>query len=165
MPYYIWISLNSLFVFASALYIWLFAEHDSTLIVTGQLFAQLGILLFIININMYFIFLVIRHSPQRNIKIMLAKWSRKLMKLHIPIAVTGTAVILLHAGIMLQNISLDLTHPKMISGMIGIGFLCFTLFAGYLRRRRASGFRRKFHLTMALTFGVAFCVHLFFPIY
>jgi len=165
MPYYIWIGLNALFILVSAVYIWLFAEHDSTLIVAAQFLAQLGILLFIININMYFIFLVIRHSPQRNIKIMLAKWSRKIMKLHIPIAVTGTAVILLHAGIMLQNISLELTHPKMTSGIIAIGFLCFTLFAGYLRRKRASGFRRKFHLVMALSFGVVFCVHLFFPIY
>lgn len=166
MPYYIWLTVNVLFVIGSALYIWLADTHLSTVIITGKLFSQLALILFIINVNMYFIFLVIRKAKQRSIKVLLAKWSRKMMKLHIPIAMLATSLILIHAGIMLTQMGkyISYFHPKMITGYFGIILLILTLIGGYRRHRRASGFRRKFHLSMALIFAVMFTVHLFLPI-
>lgn len=166
MPHYIWIGVNLLFIVCSAIYIWLTGTQISTLITTGKIFSQLAILLFLINVNMYFIFLVIRKSTDRNIKVLLAKISRKMMKAHIPIAVSGTSLILIHAIIMITQMHpyISLWHPKMISGYVSIFFLIVTLIGGYRRYIRASGFRRKFHLIMAMVFALFFTVHLFWPI-
>lgn len=166
MSYYIWLLINVLFLIGSALYIWITDTHLSTLITTGKLFSQLAIILFIINVNMYFIFLVIRKSKQRNIKVTLAKWSRKMMKAHIPIAMIGTSLILIHAGVMLTQMGkfVSYIHPKMITGYLGIVLLTLTLIGGYRRHKRASGFRRKFHLVMALIFAGVFTFHLFLPL-
>ncbi len=166
MPYYIWLTLNILFLIGSALYIWLSDTHLSTLTTAGKFFSQLAILFFIVNVNMYFIFLVIRKSKQRKIKVTLAKWSRKMMKAHIHIATIGTSLILIHAGIMLTQMGkyISYLHPKMITGYLGIILLILTLIGGYRRHKRASGFRRKFHLVMALIFATIFTVHLFLPL-
>jgi hypothetical protein len=165
MPYYVWIIINVLFIIVSALYIWTFHPYDSSVILFGKLFAQLAIILFLINVNMYFIFLVIRKSKVRNVKISLSKLSRKMMKAHIPIALAGTSLIVIHAGIMLFQLGeiIGFIHPKMITGYIGMFLLSITLFAGILRHKKSSGFRRKFHLTMAMIFTGVFIFHLFLP--
>lgn len=166
MSYYIWLTVNIIFIVASAIYIWLFRSHTSTIITVGQLFAQVGIILFLININMYFIFRVIRRSKVRKLKIYLAKMSRKMMKAHIPIATLGTVMIVFHSCIMLLQVGeiIGYTHSKLVSGYGAILFLCMTLFAGYLRHKKATGFRRKFHLSSAVFFAVVFTIHLFLPI-
>ncbi len=165
MTYYIWLSVNILFLIASALYIWLADTHLSTLITLGKVFSQLAIWFFIINVNMYFIFLVIRKSKQRNIRVALAKMSRKMMKLHIHIAMIGTTLILVHAVVMVTQMGqyISYIHPKMIAGYLSLLMLALTLFGGYRRSKKASGFRRKFHLVMALIFAVVFTIHLFMP--
>lgn len=159
----LWISLNILIVVISFVYIWFFRPHDGYLVVTGQFLAQLAILLFLININMYFIFLVIRKTSQRNIKIRLAKFSRFMMKWHIIIAVTATIIIAGHAWINLLKIGpiIGYAHLKMLSGYGAIFLLTATLFAGFLRHKKASGFRRKFHLTTAMFFFIMFLIHMF----
>lgn len=166
MLFYIWLTVNILFLIGSTLYIWLADTQISALITTGKLLSQLAILFFIINVNMYFIFLVIRKAKQRNIKILLAKWSRKMMKLHIPIAILATSLILIHAGIMLTQMGqfISYLHIKMVTGYLSILMLILTLIGGYRRYKRASGFRRKFHLVMALIFAGIFTIHLFMPI-
>lgn len=47
------------------------------------------------------IFLIIRKSKSKPVKVKLAKISRKLMKLHISLAISGTSLILTHALLML----------------------------------------------------------------
>ncbi|GHI00722.1 hypothetical protein [Neobacillus kokaensis] len=128
----------------------------------GQILAQVGIILFLININMYFIFLVIRKTSVRQVKIRLAKFSRHFMKWHIPIAIWGTVVIVGHAIINLTQIGplIGFTHLKLLTGYLAFAMLCPTLFAGWLRHKKASGFRRKFHLTTAMTFLGIFVIHM-----
>jgi hypothetical protein len=166
MSYYVWIIINGLFIIGSVLYIWGVHSYDSTVILLGKLLAQLAILLFLINVNMYFIFLVIRKSKVRNVKVALSKLSRKMMRAHIPIALAGTSLIALHAGIMLFQLGeiIGFFHPKMITGYFAIFMLALTLFAGVLRHKKASGFRRKFHLTTAMIFAGVFIIHLFLPL-
>lgn len=166
MSHYIWIAVNGMFVIVSALYIWLADTQLSAVITTGKLFSQLAILFFLVNVNMYFIFLVIRKSKQRSVKVALAKISRKMMKFHIHIAVIGTSLILVHAGVMLTQMGqyISYAHPKMLAGYMSIVMLTVTLIGGYRRRQRATGFRRRFHLVMALLFAGVFTIHLFLPI-
>jgi hypothetical protein len=162
----LWVIMNICFFFMSFVYIWFFRPHDSTLVITAQLLAQIAVILFIVNINMYFIFLVIRKTSLRKVKVRLAKFSRVLMRWHIHVAVFGTSVIIGHAAINLYELGqvLGFGHLKLVSGYLALAILSFTLFAGYLRHKKSSGFRRKFHLNAAMVFLVAFVLHMFIPI-
>ncbi|WP_077617622.1 hypothetical protein [Bacillus sinesaloumensis] len=166
MAYYIWIFLNALLVISTFIYIWIFRTHDSHIVTLGQGFAQVAIILFIINVNMYFIFLVIRRTKVRKLKITLARLSRLMMKSHIKLAIVGTILIVFHGGIMFFKIGgvIGYGHPKIISGIVAILFLKVTLLAGYLRHKKSSGRRRKFHYTTAFLFTLMFLVHIFLPI-
>jgi hypothetical protein len=159
----LWIWANVILVVILLLYIWLLSPHDSSMVVLAQSLAQLGVILFIVNINMYFIFLVIRNTSQRQVKIRLAKFSRVLMKWHIRIGITGAILILAHAMINFSQMGpvLGFAHLKLLSGYLAITLLSLTLLAGYLRHKKASGFRRRFHLVTAMLFLTAFLVHIF----
>ncbi|WHY86888.1 hypothetical protein QNH39_03155 [Neobacillus novalis] len=163
MYHRIWTLANILLVVISIVYIWLFRPHDSSLVVTGQVLAQAALILFFININMYFIFLVIRKTSIRKVKIRLAKFSRHLMKWHIKIAVLGATIIAGHALINFYVFGplVGYNHLKLLSGYLAVLLLGLTLIAGYLRHKKASGFRRKFHHFTALTFLGAFLLHMF----
>ncbi|MEH7382316.1 hypothetical protein V7138_17785 [Bacillus sp. JJ1533] len=166
MAYYIWIFLNAVLVISTFIYIWVFRTHDSQVVILGQVFAQIAIILFIVNVNMYFIFLVIRRTKVRKLKITLAKLSRYMMKTHIQLAIIGTILIVFHGGIMLAKFGeiIGFLNPKIISGIFALFCLALTLFAGYLRHQKSSGFRRKFHYTTAFLFTFVFLIHVFPPL-
>jgi hypothetical protein len=166
LPHKLWISVNSILIVFSFIYIWFFRHHDSNLVIVAQLLAQMAIILFLVNINMYFIFLVIRKSSVRKVKIRLAKFSRVMMKWHISIAITATTIIIGHATINLYEIApvIGYANLKLVSGYLAILVLSVTLTAGYLRHKKSSGFRRKFHLLTAMTFFIVFIIHMFIPI-
>lgn len=166
MYYRVWTITNILLIIGSIIYIWFFRPHDTTYILVSQFFAQIAIVLFIFNVNMYFIFLIIRKTKQREIKIRLATFSRYFMKWHIKIAITSTLLIIVHTWINLFNIVplIGYGHFKVLMGYSSFIFLLVTLFAGYLRHKKASGFRKKFHRTMAMLFTVMFLIHMLFPI-
>lgn len=155
-----WIGLNILFILAVV--IWsLMGETISVEILTAKTIAQVSLLFFLANINLYFVFLIIRKSKNKEIKKKLVKMSRRAMKLHIPIAVTGTSLIVVHAIIMLVEHPIDFISLKKLSGVAAFLVLFVLLFSGLLRRRKASGFRRKFHINMAFTFLLFFIIHIF----
>ncbi|MFT4415239.1 hypothetical protein ACLM5H_15365 [Fredinandcohnia humi] len=162
MSYIIWILVNVLLVLAISMYIWIFRIEDTRLLMLGQVLAQISLLLFIINLNMYFIFLVIRKTKVRKVKIILAKLSRRMMKGHISIAIFGAILIIFHGEIMLLKLgaSIGYTHSKIITGEIAILFLVITLFAGYLRHKKSSGRRRKFHFLSAFLFLIMVLLHM-----
>lgn len=166
MSYRLWIALNSILIILSVIYIWFFRPHDSSLVIIAQFLAQMAMILFLVNINMYFVFLVIRKSSVRLVKIRLAKFSRVMMKWHIPIAITATTIIAGHAAINLYEIAplIGYGNLKLVSGYLAIAVLSLTLAAGYLRHKKASGFRRKIHLITAMAFFLVFFIHMFIPI-
>ncbi|TLS54063.1 hypothetical protein FE782_01565 [Paenibacillus antri] len=129
----------------------------------GQLAAQLAVVLFFVNLSLAFLFFVIKRSAWKAVKVASVKLARKLMKSHIYVGIAGTALIVIHAGVMLAQLGryVGYVHPKMVSGYAAILLLAITVAAGYLRSRRASGFRRKFHLTAALVFAGLFLAHIF----
>lgn len=155
-----WLSINLLFLFSVLLWSWQ-KELPSTAIITAKGMSQFALLFFLANINMYFIFLIIRKSKSKPVKVKLAKISRKLMKLHISLAISGTSLILTHALLMLIKHPLSLLHVKIVSGMLAIIVLCILLFTGYRRHKKASGFRRRSHIFMAFTFMFFVLIHIF----
>lgn len=132
--------------------------YDSNFILFGKILAQTAFILFLVNINMYFIFLFIRRSKVRKVKIQLARISKQMMRYHVPIAITATALILFHSTIMLlvQGWSL-----KAASGIMAVFLLIILLFTGLLRRRKATGQRRRLHYRMAFLFFAVVLVHIF----
>ncbi|MBO8171108.1 MAG: hypothetical protein H0Z33_04345 [Bacillaceae bacterium] len=163
MYVYLWMTVNALIILVTTFYIWMLDPPDLKLVLLAQFLGQAAFLLFLVNVNMYFIFLVIRKSPIRSWKVRLAAVSRIMMKFHIPIGLTGTVLILFHAGLLLNVAGsyLGYVHPKLVTGYTALLMLAVTLFGGWLRHRRASGFRRKFHLSAALIFAAVVLIHLF----
>lgn len=158
----IWMFANIFLIVGSIMYIWIVRPHTSTMIISSQLLAQLAIVLFLINVNMYFIFLVIRKTPHRKVKISLATFSRYLMKWHIKIALTASFIILGHALINIFHLGpiIGYSDVKMVTGYVSAVLLMPTLVAGYLRHKKASGFRKKFHRRLAIVFVAMFFVHM-----
>jgi hypothetical protein len=97
----------------------------------------------------------------RAVKIKLAKISKRMMKYHIPIAITASILIIIHGLIMTSVYFNQFWRGKTISGLVAIGILMILLYSGLLRRKKATGKRRKFHYTMAFTFSGFVLLHIF----
>jgi hypothetical protein len=152
-----WIIINLITIFI--IISWSFYQgYDSSYVLTGKLIAQAAFILFLINLNMYFVFLLIRKTKVRKVKIKLAQISKKMMKFHIPIAITASLLIIFHGSIMLTVQNWD---PKTWSGILAILGLTVLLFSGLLRRKKATGRRRRFHYTMAFLFFFLVFLHIF----
>lgn len=155
-----WLTINIITVLLIVLWS-LYQGYDSNYILIGKIIAQAAFILFLININMYFVFLLIRKSKIRNVKVKLAQISKKMMRYHIPIAITASLLIIVHAALMISAYVTDLWKAKTVCGAAAIGILIILLFSGLLRRWKASGKRRKFHFTMAFVFFGFVILHVF----
>lgn len=152
-----WLLINILTVLF--IIVWsAFQGFDSNTILIGKILAQVAFILFLVNLNMYFIFLLIRKSKVRNVKIKLARISKQMMRYHIPSAITATGLILFHSTIMLFVHDWSL---KTASGVSAIGALFILLFSGLLRRQKATGMRRRLHYRTAFLFFTFVLVHIF----
>ncbi|NSL52223.1 hypothetical protein [Calidifontibacillus erzurumensis] len=156
-----WIISNTAFILLVIIWSFWHRDYVSPIIVFSQSFAVIAVVLFLININMYFVFLIIRKSKVKEVKKTLALFSRKMMKFHVAIAITATALIIVHAILMISFHPIELFAIKKASGLLAMVILAVHLFSGWLRRKKASGFRRLFHLRMAFIFLFFFLVHIF----
>lgn len=155
-----WLTINIITI--CFIILWSFYQgYDSNYILIGKILAQGAFILFLINVNMYFVFLLIRKSKIRNVKVKLAKISKQMMKYHIPIAMTATFIIIGHGAIMVIAHFEKLMKAKTISGAATFGVLVILLWSGLLRRWKASGKRRKFHYSMAFLFFAFVIFHVF----
>lgn len=155
-----WLVTNILTVIIIVL--WSFYQgYDSNYILMGKIVAQVAFFLFLINLNMYFVFLLIRKSKVRNVKVKLAQISKRMMKYHIPIAITASLLILFHAVVMIYVRLEYLWGTKTISGIVATFILIILLCSGLLRRWKATGKRRRFHYIMAFTFFGFMILHIF----
>ncbi|MBP2242796.1 hypothetical protein J2Z40_003377 [Cytobacillus eiseniae] len=155
-----WLIMNGLTIIIIVLWS-LYRGYESNYILIGKIISQAAFILFLININMYFVFLLIRKSKIRKVKIQLAKISKKMMKFHIPIAITATVLIISHAAIMITAHQEQLWKAKTITGAVAFSLLVLLLYSGLLRRWKASGKRRRFHYTMAFIFLGFVLFHVF----
>jgi predicted anti-sigma-YlaC factor YlaD len=156
----IWLVVN--FFIIIGMVVWsLLHETDGLVLQMATIFSQLAVILVLLNINMYFIFLIIRKTKKRKVKLTLAKLSRKVMKVHVPIAISAASLIILHIIFIIFSIPFDLTKPKLLTGLLAVIGLFFTLLAGYLRSKKATGNRRKYHIMTAFIFFIVALVHIF----
>lgn len=155
-----WLTLNFFIILIIVLWSML-QGYDSSMILIGKVLSQAAFVLFLMNLNMYFIFLFIRKSKVRTVKVTLAQISKRLMKYHIPISITATLLIAGHGMIMMLTHNNSLLNRKIISGIFSFGVLMILLYSGLLRRHKSTGKRRRFHYTTAfLFFGFVF-LHIF----
>jgi predicted anti-sigma-YlaC factor YlaD len=156
----IWLVVNLMIIIGMV--VWsLLHETDGLVLQMATIFSQFAVILLLLNINMYFIFLIIRKTKKRKVKLTLAKLSRKVMKVHVPIAISASSLIILHIIFIVFSIPFDLTKPKLITGLLAVIGLFFTLLAGYLRSKKATGTRRKYHIITAFIFFIVALVHIF----
>jgi hypothetical protein len=156
----VWLSINVLIIIGMLTWS-LLHQTDGILLGIATIFSQLAVVLLLLNINMYFIFLIIRKTKKRKVKLTLAKISRKVMKLHVPIAISASSLILLHIIFITMSIPFDLAKLKLATGLIAAVGLLLTLMAGYMRSKKASGIRRKTHILAAYTFLALTLIHIF----
>ena len=71
-----WLAINIITVLLIVLWS-SYRGADSNYILLGKIAAEAAFCLFLININMYFVFLLIRQSKVRNVKVKLAKLSKE----------------------------------------------------------------------------------------
>ena len=139
----------------------LYQGYETNFILIGKMVAQAAFFLVLINVNMYFVFLLIRKSKIRNVKVKLAKISKRMMRYHIPIAITASILVLFHASMMIYARLENLWDITIISGIVTICILILLLFSGLLRRWKATGKRRRFHFIMAFIFFGFMIIHIF----
>ncbi|QOY38747.2 hypothetical protein AWH56_023860 [Anaerobacillus isosaccharinicus] len=141
---------------------WSFYQGSSSYyILSAKIISQVAFVLFLVNVNMYFVLLLIRKGKDRNVKVKLAKISKKMMKYHVAIAITAVGLIVLHGSMMISVHTQQLQNSKIVSGIFAFLVLTILLFSGVLRKLKASGFRRKFHYRMAFIFFVFVITHIF----
>lgn len=146
-----WMVVNLIFLIG--VFVWgMRGDEVSIIIIISKTLAQVALTLFWLNINMYFLFLIVRKNKKKDMKITLAKFARKIMKIHIPIAVMATTLIIVHGYIMLNKHTFLMTNYKMISGILASMVLLILLMSGIMRKLKSSGFRRRFHLSMVFIF-------------
>jgi hypothetical protein len=155
-----WFLTNALIV-AIILVISFYRGYDSSGILFGKVAAQAAFILFLVNTNMYFVFLMIRKSRVRDVKVTLARISKKMMKYHIPFAITATILIFAHGLIMGYAHLENVIQIKILSGITAMAILPLLLYSGYRRHKKATGKRRKYHYTMAFVFLSFAVIHIF----
>lgn len=162
MSYWYWFFGNILFLTLISLYIALFNPVRSDIISFAKLTATVSIFLFLTNASMFIIFMTIRKTKSKQVKLFFVKLSRKVFKFHIPIAITATSLVSFHAFVMVfyKGAVINYFDLNVMFGVIAYLLLIFTLIAGYYRYRRASGLRKKTHRYLALSFVTAFIIHL-----
>jgi 4-amino-4-deoxy-L-arabinose transferase-like glycosyltransferase len=156
----IWLFVNLMIIVGMVAWS-LLHQTDGLFLQFATVFSQFAVILILLNLNMYFIFLIIRKSKKRKVKLTLAKISRKVMKVHVPIAISAASLIILHIIFIVFSIPFDLTKPKLLTGLLAAIGLIFTLIAGYLRSKKASGTRRKLHILTAFVFFLMALLHIF----
>ncbi|URM31992.1 hypothetical protein LLY41_16570 [Cytobacillus firmus] len=155
-----WLGINFLTILIILL--WSFYKgYDTNLILLGKVLAQAAFILFLLNLNMYFVFLLIRKSKLRKVKITLAKISKKMMKYHVSIGVTASFLVIIHASLMIAAHLQELWSIKISSGFFTLLLLAVLLFSGVLRRRKSTGMRRRFHYKTAFVFLGFVLLHVF----
>lgn len=157
---YRWLLTNGLTIMV-IITVSFYRGYDSNAVLFGKLLGQGAFVLFLLNLNMYFVFLLIRKSPVRDVKVRLARISKRMMKFHIPLAVTGTVLIAGHVVLMGYSHIDKLLQAKTISGAMAIALLGTVLFTGYRRHKKSTGKRRKNHYTTAFLFIAVALGHIF----
>jgi hypothetical protein len=106
---------------------------------------------------LYIFLYAISHLPNIRIRKNLVRFTKIYIRFHIALAIMGTLFIMLHAALMLSIIPIH--SSKAITGFLAVIGLLAVLTTGYLRKRRSSGRRRRYHRYAAFVFIAFVIIH------
>jgi hypothetical protein len=120
--------------------------------------AHFAIIYFLIAFLLYVFLYGISHLPKSRIRKKVVIFTRVFIRFHIAIAIVGAIIIVIHATLMLTIIPIE--SPHALTGLLTLLSLLAVLITGYLRKRKSSGKRRRYHRYMAFLFIVVLLIHL-----
>jgi DMSO/TMAO reductase YedYZ heme-binding membrane subunit len=120
--------------------------------------AHFAIIYFSAAFLLYVFLYGISHFPKGRTRKTLVMFTRIYIRFHIAIAIIGTLMIIFHASLMLTIIPIN--SPYALTGLLTLLGLLGVLITGYLRKRRSSGKRRRYHRYMAFLFIILVIIHL-----
>jgi cation transport ATPase len=120
--------------------------------------ANFAIIYFAIAFLLYLFLYGISHLPISRTRKRLVTFTRIYIRFHIAVAIVGTIFITLHATLMLSII--PITSQTAITGLLTLISLIGVLFTGFLRKRKSSGKRRRFHRYVSFLFVSFLVIHL-----
>jgi membrane-anchored protein YejM (alkaline phosphatase superfamily) len=123
---------------------------------SAKLFGRLAIGYFFLSFLLYLFLYLISHLPKSKARGRLVIFTRVYIRFHIAISIIGALLIVLHVTIMT---SLMPKTQETITGLLTMIALFSVLFTGYLRKRKSSGKRRRFHRYMAFLFITLVIIH------
>ncbi|WP_158736920.1 hypothetical protein [Alteribacillus sp. YIM 98480] len=109
---------------------------------------------FLLAFLLYPLLLGVKHSRRR----MLVTFTRIYIRFHIATAILGTVLLLPH--VVGMPFYYAVTNPKALSGLLAVCSFLAVWVSGYLRKKRSSGKRRRYHRYTAFLFIVILFVHL-----
>lgn len=129
-------------------------------ILVASVMGIIGLFFILFNWNMHAIFSKIRKLKSRNERIKIAKYARKIMPYHLTIGICGLLFVTGHSILEIYNYGISL-HMKTLSGLLALTGLIIVTISGYLRRVKATRYRRFFHLYSSMILFVLVVIHIF----
>jgi hypothetical protein len=123
---------------------------------SAKLFGKLAIIYFSLAFLLYLFLYLISHLPKSKLRRILVVFTRIYIRFHIALAIIGTLLIAIHVIIMASIVP---SSVNAITGFFALLALVTVLFTGYLRKRKSSGNRRRFHRFMAFLFIGLVIIH------
>lgn len=120
--------------------------------------AQYAVVYYIAAFLLYIFLLAIIHLPESDKRKSLVLFTRVYIRFHVALAIMGTLFISFHITWMMTIIPLN--NPKGFTGLLASCGLLALLITGYLRIRKSSGRRRRYHRYMAFVFILFVIIHL-----
>lgn len=123
----------------------------------------LGFALFIFNWTRNAVFATIRNIDDRERKIKLARFSKKVMPYHRWIGTLSIIIILLHGITVLYVYNFDFTNMKILTGMLASVNLLLLVLSGWYRLLiRHDLMRRKLHIRLGISMFILIILHFIF---
>ncbi|WP_066175938.1 DUF4405 domain-containing protein [Bacillus marinisedimentorum] len=122
---------------------------------------RIGLIYFLIAFTLYLLLFTISHSPRPKPKWLgkLVGFTRVFIRFHVATAIYAVLWILPHAWWMGSNVPFDNRYSW--TGALALLALIPLLITGYMRKRKSSGKRRRFHRYSAFVFVGLMLIHFF----
>ncbi|RYG73677.1 hypothetical protein EU245_05055 [Lentibacillus lipolyticus] len=150
-----WFFLNLLLLGTG---IWQLASRGS--ISVHILFGALGLLFFLFNWTRHAVFTTIRNTENRQTKIKLATFSKKIVPFHRWIGTTALLLIVIHAVLVIRLFGFNWHYPKIVSGLVAGMVLAAMVISGWMRLIRSTARKRMIHIWLGISLFFAVAVHL-----
>ncbi len=127
---------------------------------TAVLWAYTALVYFILAFILYIFLRLIGKLGRTVTRRRLVTFTRVYIRFHIAVALHGLASILVHISYMLSIGSAQTSTGQL--GLLAVVFLVALLTTGYLRKRKSSGRRRRYHRYTAYLFLLFVLLHMLF---